>query len=151
MKQCTYCGKEHADTATACAIDGQPLMEVMHREPGPFREQGRVESLLIRLSHFLRQGARSLALGREPKCDNRISKETTIMDTQKLNKICFTLCIVTVVLATLLAFALIWGSGDKEFLWKGELSVGVLFLASAVTLSVSKSLGGKANKDDDDG
>ena len=72
------------------------------------------------------------------------------MDTQKLNKICFTICIVTVVLATLLAFALIWGSGDKEFLWKAELSVGVLFLASALTLSVSKSLGGKAKKDDDE-
>ncbi len=76
------------------------------------------------------------------------------MDTQKLNKICFTICIVTVVLATLLAFALIWGSGDKEFLWKGELSVGVLFFASSVTLSVSKALGGKesgkASKEKDD-
>jgi hypothetical protein len=65
------------------------------------------------------------------------------MDMQALNKICFTICIVTVVIATLLAFVLIWGSGDKEFLWKGELSVGVLFFASAVTLSVAKTLGGE--------
>ena len=70
------------------------------------------------------------------------------MDTRRLDRICFTICIVTVVLATLLALALIWGSGDKEFLWKGELSVSVLFFASAVTLSVSRSLGGKAKKDD---
>lgn len=37
-----------------------------------------------------------------------------------LNKICFTICIVCIVLTTVLAFALIWGSGDKEFLWKGD-------------------------------
>jgi len=60
-----------------------------------------------------------------------------------LNKICFTICIICIVLATILAFALIWGSGDKEFLWKGELSVLVLFVASAATLSVNQTLGGK--------
>ena len=71
------------------------------------------------------------------------------MDMQKLNKICFTICIVSIVMATVLAFALIWGAFEKEFLWKSELSVGVLFFASAVTLSVSKTLG-KTNKDKDD-
>lgn len=67
------------------------------------------------------------------------------MNMQNLNKICFTICITSVVLATLLAFALIWGGGDKEFLWKSELSLGVLFFASATTLSVTRTLGGKAN------
>ncbi len=76
------------------------------------------------------------------------------MNMNALNKICFTICLVTVVLAMLLAFALIWGGGDKEFLWKGELSGGVLFCASAATLSVGKSLEGKestkASRDEDD-
>jgi hypothetical protein len=29
MKRCTYCGKEYADTATACSIDGQSLVQVL--------------------------------------------------------------------------------------------------------------------------
>jgi len=65
------------------------------------------------------------------------------MNIDALNKICFTLCLVSIALATLIAFALIWGSGDKEFLWKSELSMGVLFFSSAATLSVSKTLGDK--------
>jgi hypothetical protein len=28
MKKCTYCGKEYPDTATVCAVDGQPLVPV---------------------------------------------------------------------------------------------------------------------------
>ena len=77
------------------------------------------------------------------------------MNNETLNKICAVICIVTVVLGTILAFALIWGGWEnKETLWKMEFSIGVLFIASAVTLSVSKTLGGKENgrvqeKDDD--
>lgn len=87
--------------------------------------------------------------------DSMGSSVTESMNMQKLNKICFTICITSIVLATLFAFALIWGDGDKEFLWKGELSVGVLFFASAATLSVTKTLGGNGGgrtgeeKDDD--
>jgi len=65
------------------------------------------------------------------------------MNIQKLNKICFTVCIVSIVLATLLAFVLIWLHSDREFLWKGELSLGVLIFASATTMSVAKTLGDK--------
>jgi hypothetical protein len=68
-----------------------------------------------------------------------------------LNKICFTICIVCIVLATVMAFALIWGGGDKEFLWKGELSVLVLFVASAATLSVNQTLGGRLRGKDRQG
>ena len=67
------------------------------------------------------------------------------MNMKILNKVCFTICIVCIVLGTLLAFALIWGNGDREFLWKSELSLGVLFFASAATLSVTKTLGGKVS------
>jgi Trk-type K+ transport system membrane component len=65
------------------------------------------------------------------------------MDLRKLTKICFTICIVSIMSATLLAFMLIWGNFDKETVWRSELSVGVLFLASVITLSVSRTLGGK--------
>ena len=35
MKQCTYCGKEYPEEASACAIDGEPLQEVMRPIPVP--------------------------------------------------------------------------------------------------------------------
>jgi hypothetical protein len=67
------------------------------------------------------------------------------MNLQYLNKICFTICIVCIVLGTVLSLAMIWGEiRDNEFVWKSWLTIGVLFLASALTLSVSKTLGGRA-------
>jgi hypothetical protein len=33
MKQCTYCGKEYSDEASVCAIDGQPLKDVLPAPP----------------------------------------------------------------------------------------------------------------------
>ena len=66
------------------------------------------------------------------------------MDIQKLNRICFTICIVCIVLGTVLALAMIWTDiKDNEFVWKSWLTIGVFFLASALTLSVTKTLGGK--------
>lgn len=67
------------------------------------------------------------------------------MNLQQLNKVCFTICIVCIVLGTVLSLAMIWGEiRDNEFVWKSWLTIGVLFLASALTLSVSKTLGGRA-------
>jgi len=68
-----------------------------------------------------------------------------LMNLQQLNKVCFTICIVCIVLGTVLSLAMIWGEiRDNEFVWKSWLTIGVLFLASALTLSVSKTLGGRA-------
>ena len=75
----------------------------------------------------------------EPAVSHHREDRKAHMETQKLNRICFTTCIVTVVLGTLFAFALIWGGADAWFLIRGELSVGILFLASFLTLSVSKT------------
>lgn len=62
---------------------------------------------------------------------------------QKLNKACFTICIVCIVLGIVLSLAMIWGEmKDNEFMWKSWLTIGVFFLASALTLSVNKTLGG---------
>lgn len=65
------------------------------------------------------------------------------MNLQYLNKVCCSTCIVCIVVGTILSLAMIWGSIDSiAFFWKSWLSVGVLFLASALTLAVSKTLGG---------
>ena len=72
------------------------------------------------------------------------------MNLHHLNKICFTICIVCIVLGTVLSLAMIWGEiRDNESVWKSWLTIGVLFLASALTLSVSKTLGGRATPSDD--
>jgi len=66
------------------------------------------------------------------------------MTLQQLNKICFSVCIVCIVLGTVLSLAMIWGHvRDNTFVWKSWLTVGTLFLASALTLGVSQTLGGK--------
>lgn len=59
-----------------------------------------------------------------------------------LNKVCFTICIVCIVAGTVLSLAMIWGDfQDEAALWKSWLTIGVLFLASALTLAVSTTFG----------
>jgi len=71
------------------------------------------------------------------------------MSRQHLNKICFTICIVCIVLGAVLSLAMIWGElEDNRFVWKSWFTIGVFFLASALTLSVSKTLGGNAGLED---
>jgi hypothetical protein len=73
------------------------------------------------------------------------------MNLQLLNKVCFTICIGCIVLGTVCSLAIIWGElSDNEFFWKSWLSIGVLFLASALTLSVSKTLGRHEKREGDD-
>jgi hypothetical protein len=72
------------------------------------------------------------------------------MDLRVLNKVCFTICIACIALGTMLSLAMIWGDiRNNEFVWKTWLTIGVLFLASAMTLSVSKTLGGSSKSADD--
>jgi ABC-type transport system involved in multi-copper enzyme maturation permease subunit len=63
------------------------------------------------------------------------------MNLQALNKICFTICIVCIVLSTLLTFYLIWGSANNETIWRLLLSLFIVFLAAVLTLSVSRAFG----------
>ena len=73
------------------------------------------------------------------------------MNLQLLNKVCFTICISCIVLGTVFSLAIIWGElSDNELFWKSWLSIGVLFLASALTLSVSKTLGRHEKREGDD-
>jgi len=70
-----------------------------------------------------------------------------------LNKICFTICIVCIVIGVLLALSLIWGTHDSEITWKGLGTVGILFCGSALTLAVSNAFArksGSKSSDDND-
>ncbi len=60
------------------------------------------------------------------------------MDLSLLNRICWTICVVCIVAGTALSLSMIWGSYQNESLWKAWTSIGVLFIASAATLIVSK-------------
>jgi len=67
------------------------------------------------------------------------------MDIEKLNKICFTICIICIVAGAVLSLAMIWLElQDEKIEWKSWLTIGVFFLASALTLSVSKTLAWKS-------
>jgi hypothetical protein len=70
-----------------------------------------------------------------------ISEES--MNLQTLNKICFTVCIVCIATGIVISLGLIWFSHDDDVLWKGLGTVGVVFAGAALTLSVSRTLGGK--------
>lgn len=67
---------------------------------------------------------------------------------QHLNKICFTICIICIVMGTVLSLAMIWGDlGDNAVLWKAWLTILVLFLASGMTLVVSKAISGRTKQE----
>lgn len=67
------------------------------------------------------------------------------MNLDRLNKICFTICIICIVAGAVLSLAMIWLElHDEKFAWKSWLTIGVFFLASALTLSVNKTLAWKS-------
>ena len=48
-----------------------------------------------------------------------------------LAKICFTICLVCVVVAIGLALSMIWQSHSSAFMWKSLATCGVVFLGSS--------------------
>jgi hypothetical protein len=63
------------------------------------------------------------------------------MSLQQLNTICFTVSIVCIVLGSALAISMIWMQYPSQFLERSWATIGVVFLASVVTLIVSKVFG----------
>ena len=53
-----------------------------------------------------------------------------------LNKVCFTTCMVTVVICALLALAMIWANIDPEIVGKIFLTLGVFFTSACVIAGV---------------
>jgi hypothetical protein len=69
------------------------------------------------------------------------------MDLRYLNRICFTICIVCIILGTVMSLAMIWFElHDNKIIWKAWLTVGVFFLASCLTLAVSNTFGRVRNR-----
>jgi len=66
------------------------------------------------------------------------------MDFQLLNKLCFAICIVCIVVGTVLSMSMIWVTYPSEFLTKFWSTNGVLFLAAVLALIVSKIFGGRS-------
>jgi len=64
------------------------------------------------------------------------------MNTSALNKICFTICIVCIIVGVFMSLAMIWTPSINETMWRGLGTVGIVFLGAAATLSVSKTFGG---------
>ena len=63
------------------------------------------------------------------------------MNLQPLFVISFVLCMICVVLGSALAISMIWMTYTSQFLSKSWSTIGVVFLASLVSLIVTKSFG----------
>ena len=57
---------------------------------------------------------------------------------QKVNRICLTICIVTIISASLIALLAVWGvvGEDTQLMWRSLGTCAILFFASAVTMTV---------------
>ncbi|MCB5186500.1 hypothetical protein LG200_00590 [Methylobacillus caricis] len=61
-----------------------------------------------------------------------------------IRNICFAICILCILGSLLLGIAMIWDwVKDSDFIHKSFMTLGALFLASLLTLSVAKKLGVK--------
>ena len=66
------------------------------------------------------------------------------MNLTSLNRICWTICIVCIVVGTALSLSMIWTPYQSDTLMKSWSTIAVLFFASAATLIVSKTVSGKS-------
>jgi len=71
--------------------------------------------------------------------------EGLMPDLKSLNTICYMICIVCIVAGTLLGLGMIWVSSENPYIWKGLLTIFVLFAAAALTLSVNRAVAGRGD------
>jgi hypothetical protein len=63
-----------------------------------------------------------------------------------IRTICFTVCILCIVVGMLLGIGVIWDwIDDSALIRKSFMTLGLLFLASLLTLSVARKLGVKSD------
>ena len=55
----------------------------------------------------------------------------------QLNKVCFTICMVTIILGMLLGLGIIWGGVDSEVAWKAANTLAMFFLGAAAASGVN--------------
>ena len=66
-----------------------------------------------------------------------------------LTKICFSICILCIVAATSVSILAIWNVvDDTALLWKSLSTLGVVFLASILTVTVDKIFSRTARDDE---
>jgi len=58
-----------------------------------------------------------------------------------INLICFVICVVCIVAGTTISILAIWNVVAKGYIiWKSLLTIGVVFLASLLTITVNKMI-----------
>jgi hypothetical protein len=70
------------------------------------------------------------------------------MDLKTLNRICFTICLVCIVVGVVFSLAIIWASISNQYIWKSYATLGVVFAGAALTLSVSKTFASRSSGDE---
>jgi succinate dehydrogenase hydrophobic anchor subunit len=63
-----------------------------------------------------------------------------------LNKVCFVVCIVTIIISALLGLAMIWTNIDPDISSKTFLTCGIFFLCAIAVAGVNAMFGNKTNK-----
>ncbi|NNE00877.1 MAG: hypothetical protein HKN47_26480 [Pirellulaceae bacterium] len=64
-----------------------------------------------------------------------------------LNKIGFILCMISILIAVVIAIWMIWTPGVDEVKWRLLATDGVVFLGSIATMTVAKTYMGKRTND----
>ncbi|MDP3980713.1 MAG: hypothetical protein Q8Q33_04790 [Chlamydiota bacterium] len=63
---------------------------------------------------------------------------------EKLNNICYSVCILCVIIGTGFSLYLVWTEKDLGAIaWKTLTTISILFFASAITLAVNKTMSQK--------
>ena len=62
---------------------------------------------------------------------------------EKLNKICYTICIACIVLGVLFSILIIWGDVKGAVIWKSWITIAVFFCASLLTIGVNRIMENK--------
>jgi len=55
-----------------------------------------------------------------------------------VNRICYTIAIICIVVGVIYGLMLIWGDDWRRDAWRGLASLSIVFLASVLTLSVNQ-------------
>lgn len=73
------------------------------------------------------------------------------MNLTMLNKVCFGIAVASIVAGVALGLVMVWTPGVDETLWRLVATVGIVFLGSFATLSVSRTYGQPNGGPDDHG
>ena len=65
------------------------------------------------------------------------------MDLEKLNKVCYTICIACIALGVLFSLLIIWAEVKGDVIWKSWTTIAVFFVASLLTIGVNRMMENK--------